>query len=490
MVEDRPKDQEQESSTEEKEQIVGEQEERAEEASKDAAASAEEAPEAAEEVKEEEEKIPFEIVETTNQPGSVVDYKLRIAYEEYDKRLSEIFGDLRKSVIVEGFRRGKAPLKLVKIRYGKDARRDALDKVFPLCVNQLVKEQELTPIKDPTLKSSQVEEGKPIELTISMEIRPKIKLTEQDYKAIAVNVEQHKITDETVEQQLEQIRRANAAYDVKKRGKVKEGDAVVLDIRVRDEHGREISEMTNTDVFFKEPSRSLPKPVCEALVDMKKGDKAEAKVERERKTPKGEIASRHDTYSLALKEIKVIQLPTLDDEFAKDVGDFQNLTELRAHINSNLEKQEVERQRSDALSKIYEHLITKVPFDAPASLVAAYQLGMIREDSERLARMGLKLSDLGEETKEYLQRKAEDSIRLVKTLLLLGEIARLEKIEVTDEDVDKEIERMAVLANRKPLAIRARLEAEKRLDMLKDDLLNEKVAQLLFSNANVSYTAA
>lgn len=489
MEEERQKDEEQESTTGQKEQITDEQEQQAE-AVQDTTASTEEAPEAAEAAKEEEEKIPYEIAGTTNQPGSVVDYKLRIAYEEYDKRLSEIFEDLRKSVTIEGFRRGKAPLKLVKIRYGKDARRDVLDKIFPLCVNQLVKEQELIPIKDPTLKASQVEEGKPVELTISMEIRPKIKLTEQDYKGIAVDVERRKITDETVTQELEQIRRANATYDVKKRGKVKEGDAVVLDIRVRDEHGREVSELTHTDVFFKEPSRSLPKPVWEALLDMKKGDKAEVKIERERKTPKGETVSRHDTYSVALKEIKVMQLPTVDDEFAKDVGDFQNLKELHAHIKANLEKQEVERQRSGALSKIYEHLITKIAFDAPASLVAAYQLGMIREDSERLARMGLKLSDLGEEAKEYLERKAEDSIRLVKTLLLLGEIARLEKIEVTDGDVDKEIERMAVLANRKPLAIRARLEAEKRLDSLKDDLLNEKVAQFLFTNAKLNYTSA
>jgi trigger factor len=271
---------------------------------------------------------------------------------------------------------------------------------------------------------------------------------------------------------------------------VKEGDAVVLDVRVRDEHGREIPELTHADVFFKEPNRSLPKPVYEALLDMKKEDRAEVKLERERKNPKGEIVSRHDTYGITLKEIKVIQLPTLDDEFAKDVGDFKNLSELRTHLQANLEKQEKERQRSEALSKMYEHLIAKIPFEAPASLVAAYQIGMIREDSERLARMGLKLSDMGEEAKQYMERKAEDSTRLVKTLLLLAEIAKLQKIEATDEDVDKEIERMAVMANRKPLAIRARLEAEKRLEGLKDDILNEKVAEFLFTNANVQYTAA
>jgi trigger factor len=434
---------------------------------------------------EKEEKVPFEIVETKQQPFSVVEYKLRVPYEEYDKRLSDLLKELRSNVIIDGFRKGKAPLRLIKIQYGKQAKTDVVEAIFPICVAQLQKEQNLDLTRDPELKEYSVEEGKPLELTVSLEVKPKIELSPEDYKGVEVEIEEQPITDAALDQELERIRRVNAILESKTGGKVEPEDAIVVDVRVTDEHGRVLKPFTAKDQLIADFMQYFPESVGKVLVGKAAGDSVEIAVENERKDEQGEVVSKKDTFAIAIKEVKRVVLPKLDDEFAKDLGDYENLEQLQARVREELAEREKERQHNHVLVKIYQRLMEKVPFEPPLSLTRAYQAELIRQDIQRWRRLGLDLSDMAPDKEEYLKQVASDSLKTVTISLLLQEIAKRENITVTDEDLDKEIERIARMQNRKPLAVRAKLEAEKRLDALKEDLMTNKVAQFLIDNARI-----
>ncbi|MFH0795313.1 MAG: hypothetical protein V2A74_14925, partial [bacterium] len=189
---------------------------------------------------------------------------------------------------------------------------------------------------------------------------------------------------------------------------------------------------------------------------------------------------------VTLKEIKTAKLPKLDDEFAKDLGDFKDLKGLRDHIRADLERQEENRQRDEAITRIHGKLVDLNPIRAPKTLVAAQQLDQLQGDSQMFRQMGMSFEDLGEEgTKSYLERRRGDAERAVKLHLILDKIAETEKLEVSDQDVEGEIKRIAEQAGRKPLAIRARLEAEKKLESFRHDLVVKKVADFLIANSKI-----
>jgi trigger factor len=277
----------------------------------------------------------------------------------------------------------------------------------------------------------------------------------------------------------------NAVLESKKGGKLKSEDAIVADVRVTDEHGRVIKAFTAKDQLITNFTEQFPEPVAKALVGKSQNESVEVEVENERKNEQGEVVSKKDVFAVAIKEVKRVVLPELDDEFAKDLGEYENLEALRQQVRKELEARQKEHQHNETLVKIYQRLLEKTPFEPPLSMTKAYQAEMIRQDIQRWRRLGIDFSDAAPDKEEYLKQVASDSLKTVTISLLLGEIAKKENIEVTDEDLNNEIERIARAQNRKPLAVRAKLEAEKRLDALKEDILTNKVAKFLIDNAKV-----
>ncbi|MFH0792499.1 MAG: trigger factor, partial [bacterium] len=343
--------------------------------------------EAAAEEKEEKKVVPFEVVAREEKEDSTAELTLHIPYEEYDRELNELFEELRTGVQVPGFRKGKAPLKLIRARFQKDAQKDAIGKLVPSCVEQLVEKESLRLLGEPTLieEATKIEEAKHVEVKIELEMFPKFEL--QSYKGLDVEIHSHEITDQLVDDQLEQIRKSNAAYEAKAGDQFEEEDALVVDIRVEDEKGQAVGNLSREDLFLRTPKSALPEPVYKAIVGKKRGDVAEVTVDFERKNRVGEVLSKTDQYHVTLKEIKTAKLPKLDDEFAKDLGDFKDLKGLRDHIRADLERQEENRQRDEAIGRIHGKLVDLNPIRAPKTLVAAQQLDQLQGDSQMFRQM-------------------------------------------------------------------------------------------------------
>lgn len=431
---------------------------------------------------EKDNPVPFDVKNTSEEDGSIHRYSVEIGRNHLDDKMSEVLQELRKTVAIEGFRPGKAPLNLLRIRFGKDAEKDALNDLAKNVAGQIVEKESLDVIGDAALHDFKVEEGKPVCLDVDIEVRPQLDV--KGYTGNTFEVEVPEVSDEQVEDQLKQIQEANATFEEpkdKNKGFAK-GNAVTLDIKVTDKDGQPLQSLCQMDQFVRDPFENLPSEVAEAMLDKKAGDVVEQAVERTVTNREKEEVTYRDTYVVTIKDVQVRKVPRLDDDFAMDVGDFKDLSALRDRIRSDLQQQADDQKRQNAMDKILSHLIEENPFPAPRTIVAAQEYQTIMRDSNQLEQMGMSFEDLGVTPDGYLEQARANSERFVKINMLVNAIAKQESLEVTDADVDKEIERRAEAEGRKPLAIRARLEAERRLDGLKRELIVGKVEDFLMSN--------
>ncbi len=444
------------------------------------------APEAKEEA-EEEKKVSFELVETIGKPGSIKEYKVIVPWEEYDNRLTKLLKEIRKTTVIDGFRKGKAPLRLIKIRYRKQTKQEILDEIFPIVANELLEKDELSKITNPVLVDSKVEEGQPVGVVINVEVLPKLEPGRVDYTGIAVSIKKQKVTDELIEKQIKELQRRNATFEPKEGGSFEKDDGAVINLEVEDERGQEIKNLHLRNYLFERPDEDLPPEIYKELPGKEKGAKFEVEIPNERKNPRGEVMSTKDRWKVEVLEIKKCVLPQMDDEFAKDLGEFENLKELTARIRENLEKMVDAQARDAALEAIYKKLIDKVPFEPPVSYVDEHKRRFIKRDIDRLYTFGIEFVKKGETKEEYVARKQKDAGKTVKISLILDAIARMEKLEVSDEDYEAEVARIAEREGRKPLAIKAKMEAEGRVDSFRDSLLTKKVEDFLLENNNITY---
>ncbi|MBN1900338.1 trigger factor [Candidatus Sumerlaeota bacterium] len=447
----------------------------------------EEASRAPKDAEKPEEKVVFEIMETKTKPGSVCEYKVSVPWEEFDKRLAKTVKDLKKTVVIEGFRKGKAPDRLIKIRYRKEMKQDILNEIAPNVVTQILEKEGKTNSADPVLIDSKVEEEKALEFSIDVETFPQLEIGKSDYTGMDITVKKAKITDDTVKNTLESIQKNNAVYQPKEEGCVEEEDGLVLHISVTDEQGIDVKDLRKKDEFIQYPKAILPKEVWSELVGKEKGSTIEVEVPREEKNIKGEVISVKDKWKVDIVEIKKSVLPELDDEFARDVGKFDSLEDLKKKIQSDLVEHEETKAKQAAYDAILEKIVEKRPFEAPASLVEYYQRGLIRNDLEQFKQWGIPPQQIIREEEKYLDKKKKDAVLSVKTMLLLREIIKAEKMEVSDEELNAEIGKLAEKEGRKALAVRAKLEAEKKLESFRDSLISEKVKNFLMEKNNIQY---
>lgn len=434
----------------------------------------------------EEDKVSYDLLESQDKPGSIRQYKVKVPREEYEKRQSKMIRDLKKTVVIDGFRKGKAPDRLIKNRFRKELRQDMMNEIVPKIADDLLNKAGVQKFTDPVLEDAKGEEGENVELLFHVEVLPRIELKPADYTGMDITVKKRKITDDLVAKQLEDLQKRSAMFEPKE-GPVEESDGVVLNILVNDEQGNEIKERSYKNALIQYPADFLPKEVYQLLLGKQKGIGFEAKVLRESPKTEEKGTAVQDTWKVEIVEVKKCALPKMDDEFAKDLGDFKTLEELKSKIRSDMESYAESHVREDAFDAIMQKIIENKPFDPPASLVEQYKRGMIGEDLKRLKQIGLSFKDMKLDPEQYLSRKQKDADLAVKASFLLREVADAEKLEVADQDLETELAKIAEKEGRKSLAIRAKLEAEGRLDSFKDDILQEKVKQFLIEKNNVKY---
>jgi trigger factor len=304
-------------------------------------------------------------------------------------------------------------------------------------------------------------------------------------------VETQPVTDAAVDQRIEQMRAQNAVVEnAPADATVVEGDVLTVASEVYGEQGQLMENMSRPQWHLHAFREQLPAAVADQIVGKKAGETVEAKVENKATNRRGEEVTHEDTWKVTVKEIKRNRLPEIDDEFAKDLGDYATLDDLKAKVRKDLEEAEEQRQKNAAVGAIYGKLTEVNPLDVPASLESAQTYQLIMRDQDQLARYGMRLEHVIHDTNQYLRDQRATAAEMVHISLLLDEIAKAENLTVTDEDVDREIEKMAEQQGRKPLAVRARLEAQRQLDSFRNQVGRQKINDFLLANNTVTQVEA
>ncbi len=444
-------------------------------------------------IKKDDEDVPFETLSFEAKPGSRIDAKVQVEEPVFEKRLESILKDLRRNVVVDGFRRGHAPIRMLRNLYGKEAQIDALEKMKESIIPSLAKEKGWEVLGEAEVTDSTLEPGKPAQVTYSFEILPKVEVPDDVIKSISVDVEKHDVTDDRVEEEIEKLRQANATFEAKAENASfdPETDGIAVDVFVTDASGNNVSQLSRMDDFLPKPKDLLPPEVVDAIKGKKAGTHVDVKVSTAGDPETDQAKQEPLDYHVDLKSIKTLRLPALDDEFAKDINaKFSSLDDLRKDIRRDLEEQEQQRRRNESLANVLKALMEKVPVDVPKSLVATTAASRIDREERMLRQYGLGLSQvLGDRVGEFVERVTGDAEASVKADLLLRSVAQRLGVEVTDEEMDKEFARLAEQAGRSPMAIRAQFEARKQLDDLKDQLRRRKVEDHILQHAKVKLVA-
>jgi trigger factor len=428
--------------------------------------------------------LPYTLTLQENRPASVLAFKVEIAHDVFEAEQARLLNDLRKEAVLPGFRKGKVPVKLLQRRLGEDAVRDTVRVMGTNVLRQETLKQGLKFLTRPQIIAYAVTETA-VSFEIEGETEPKVEVKE--YKGLSVEVGVKKIEDAQIDERLEALRGQNAVMEsAGEDATVAEGDNIAVDIEVFNDKGERMDNYSHQDQILYNYKQNLPEPVAAQIEGKKTGETVEADVEHKTTNRRGEEVAHCDHYKVTIKEIKRSKLPALDDEFAKDLGEYETLDALRAKVRKDLEEDEERRQRQDALTKLYRQLIEKNPIDAPKSLTSQQTYRLIADDQHQLSRYGLKLEQVIQDPNKYLADQQANALEMVKIQLLLSEIGKIENLDISDADVDQAIEAEAEKTGRKALAVRARLEATKQLDAFRQQVSQKKLSDYLLANNTVT----
>jgi trigger factor len=426
------------------------------------------------------EVIPFEIIEEERLPGSRIRFKLKMTEEAIASRLAEALKEVSRQVQIPGFRPGKAPKNLVKKKYEPYAREETVKRLVPRLAELYTEQQSLEGISQPYLLewTSDAKEGTMVEL--ALEIQPEIEINAETLNGLEVEVHTIKVDESYIEKSLEGLRARNATYEPTEDGYVTK-DGLLFTCEVTDADGGVVAERSVKEYYSTRIEEEVPEEVAVALVGKKKGESLSMDLEEDSELEPGKKEKVH--YEFELLEVKKRILPELDDDFAIDVNEkYENLDALKKGVAEDAAKGEVDRQRDEVIAEVYNVLSERLDFDLPRALVEQTANRSLSDMEKRLNQYGMSLRQMDQNVvQNYAVSMQVQARQNVKNYLISRQVSKLFEVMPTEEDINAELERIAAQSGRKPLAIRAQLEAKKQWDQFVEDLTlkvtNDKIIE-------------
>ncbi|AEH46985.1 trigger factor [Parageobacillus thermoglucosidasius] len=406
--------------------------------------------------------------------------------KKVDEGLDAAFKKVVKNITVPGFRKGKVPRVIFEKRFGVEALyQDALDILLPEAYAKAVEEAGIEPVDVPKIDIEQMEKGKNLIFTARVTVKPEVKLGQ--YKGLEVEKMDATVTDEDVENELKRLQEDFAELVVKEDGKIEKGDTAVIDFEGFVDG--EPFEGGKAENYSLEIGSGVFIPGFEdQLVGMKAGEEKEIEVTFPEEYHAKELAGKPATFKVKVHEVKAKQLPALDDEFAKDVDDeVETLEQLKEKIRARLEETKKNEAETALRDAVVEKAAENAEIDIPEVMVKNETDRMLREFDQRLQMQGLNL-DLyyqfsGQDEAALREQMKEDAEKRVRVALTLEAIAKAENIEVTEEEVNEELEKMAKAYN---LEVEKLKELLGNLEGVKEDLKWRKTIDFLVEHSKVA----
>ena len=403
--------------------------------------------------------------------------------EEVNAEFNAAYKTMAKTVTVHGFRKGKVPRDLIKRLYKVQVQDEIKKKLIARSMDTAFTEHAIKPVGTPTAEIEDLEEGKPFHFTLSFEVRPGIELG--DLSTLTIAAETIDVADEEIERGLESLQHAHAEIrSVDGEREVRSGDFVSLDF-IGYLDGVEIPGEKRTDYLVEIGAGPLSNEIEEAIIGMRRGEEKEIAVTYPETGPKKGLAGRQIDYQVVVKDHKEKILPEIDDEFARDVGEFDGFEALKAHLRERMFEEKKRRMRDALKEGLVDKLIERAPLDVPESLLKSQKAQIRANVVEEQRRKGTTSEEMDKISDELTQKIDESALRQVRRFLLLEEIAEAQGFDVTDAEADAEIEKIAESTGKQVEMIRGRLQKDNSVDRLKLHLREEKSLSFLYQKATI-----
>lgn len=424
---------------------------------------------------------------TENIEGSKVKLEVEVAAPEVDTALAKAYRQVVKKINLPGFRKGRVPRRILESRFGPEVLyEEALEILVPSAYEEAVEEAGVEPIGQPEFDLVQIEEGKPLIFNALVEVMPPVEIG--TYKGLEAEQDEAKVDDLQIDHHFYMLREQNARLVPREEGPVKQGDLVTIDFKgFVDGELFEGGEAENYSLEI--GSNTFIPGFEEQLIGLNPEEEKEVKVKFPENYRKEDIAGKDALFKVTVKQIKEKQLPDLDDEFVKEISEFETLDEMKADLKVKLQKNAEEQAKSKLEGELIEKISDASEVALPKVLVDRQIDRMIGELESYLRYQGMEMDqfiELSGKTKEEMrEEKREDAEKRTKANLVLDAIAKKEGITVEDSELEAKIKEIAENYKDDPERIRDILEKQGRIPVMLEEIRIRKVIDLIVGETKV-----
>ncbi|WP_379159698.1 trigger factor [Paenibacillus sp. sgz5001063] len=411
--------------------------------------------------------------------------EVEVEAERVAAALDKAFNKVVKKANVPGFRKGKVPRPIFESRFGVESLyQDAIDILLPEAYGEAVEETDIFPVDRPEVDIEQFAKGQPFIFKAKVTVKPEVTLGQ--YKGVEVPVQKAEVTDEELDAELKRLQERHAELVVVEDAPAANGDITVIDFDgsvdgVPFEGGK--AERHSLELG----SNSFIPGFEEQVVGMSTGDFKDVEVTFPEAYHAENLAGKAAVFKVKLHEIKRKELPALDDEFAKDVSEFDTLEEYKADLKAQLESRKQEELKGVRETAVVDAAAANADVEIPDAMIASEVANMVRDFDNRLRQQGMNMDmflSFSGQTREDLELQMKgDAEKRVRNNLVLEVIAKTENIEVSEEEVTAELATMAESFKRTPEEIRSILAANGSLSSLNDEISLRKTIDFLVENS-------
>ncbi|OKP88567.1 trigger factor [Paenibacillus helianthi] len=411
--------------------------------------------------------------------------EVEVEAERVAAALDKAFNKVVKKANVPGFRKGKVPRPIFESRFGVESLyQDAIDILLPEAYGEAVEETDIFPVDRPEVDIEQFAKGQPFIFKAKVTVKPEVTLGQ--YKGVEVPVQKAEVTEEELDAELKRLQERHAELVVVEDAPAANGDITVIDFDgsvdgVQFEGGQ--AERHSLELG----SNSFIPGFEEQVVGMSTGDFKDVEVTFPEAYHAENLAGKAAVFKVKLHEIKRKQLPALDDEFAKDVSEFDTLEEYKADLKAQLESRKQEELKGVRETAVVDAAAANADVEIPDAMIASEVANMVRDFDNRLRQQGMNMDmflSFSGQTREDLELQMKgDAEKRVRNNLVLEVIAKAENIEVSEEEVTAELASMAESFKRTPEEIRSILAANGSLSSLNDEISLRKTIDFLVENS-------
>ncbi|WP_195945641.1 trigger factor [Paraclostridium bifermentans] len=387
--------------------------------------------------------------ELLKKEGNKVTFKLTVDNDKFEGAVTKAYNKNKGKFNIPGFRKGKAPKQIIESQYGKGVfYNDAIDMLFPEIYPSALEELNIDPIDRPDLDIEEISKDNGLVMVVNVEVKPEFELG--SYKGIEIAKPDYTVNEDEVTLRLDEMRnKASRLVDVEGRA-IENGDNTVIDfegfvdgVAFEGGKGEDYSLVIGSNTFI--PGFE------EQLIGKNKGEEVEVNVEFPAEYHAENLAGKPATFKVVIKNVQSKELPELNDEFAADTTEFNTLEELKSDLKAKVEEEAKNRADAEMRNSLVEKISEGTEVEVPNAMVETQIDNMLMELNYQLQYQGLQLEQLlqmtGRSIEDLRNEKREEATKLVKSSLVLEAIAKAENVEVSEADVEAEVEKMAKMYN-------------------------------------------